>query len=103
MGGARWREPDSLWGVCCGDPEGAVQTPPALAARALAHARSARWRAVSFPERGTSATLAGGGASWNARADGFPGGVVRRTRGQGWAVLSHAVGFPPRSARGGVG
>lgn len=83
MGGARWREPDSLWGVCCGDPEGAVQTPPALAARALAHARSARWRAVPFPERATSATLAGGGASRGARPVGFPAGVVRGTRGPG--------------------
>lgn len=38
----------------------AIRTPPALVVRA--HARSARWRAVSQPGRATSATLAGGGA-----------------------------------------
>lgn len=63
--------------------EGALPTPPPLAALALAHARSARWRAGSFPERATSATLAGGGASCGSRAAAFPAAAAAATGREG--------------------
>lgn len=61
VGGARWREQDSVSRGLRRPKKGALQKPAVLAARALAHARSARWRAV-FPEQATSARLSGGGA-----------------------------------------
>lgn len=77
VGGARWREPDSHCGAGVAEvEEGGLRSPPPLSARALAHARSARWRAVPFPEPATSATLAGGGASRRAPAAAFPKAVV---------------------------
>lgn len=59
--------------------KGALQNPAVLAARALAHARSARWRAVCFPEQATSARLAGGGACGGTAAS-YPASVVRGPR-----------------------
>lgn len=50
--------------------EGALQTPPPLAARALTHARSARWPWSPFPSKPLPPRSPGGGASWNAAA--FP-------------------------------
>lgn len=74
-GGARWREPDSPRGAGVAEvEEGGLRTPPPLPAWAGAHARSARWRAVSFPQQATSATLAGRGVAAEFAGRHFLGG-----------------------------
>lgn len=85
-GAARWREHDFVSRGLRRPRKGALQNPAVLAARALAHARSARWRAVCFPEQATSARLAGGGAC-GARLP-----LTQRQLCAARETLSHAAG-----------
>lgn len=83
-GGTKWREPDSPWGGGCGAGGGSAADAPTTSCAGTGACALGQVAVVSFPEQATSATLAGGGASWSAPAASFlaagnpdPGGGPR--------------------------